>query len=104
MGKIINITDKLSNEKPTLTIGDKSYTINDSMDSVFKFEELASTGNSGVMKAMEGCLGKKAMDEIGVKTMSVGNFKVLTIAVLAAMQGIEYEDAEARFLKQLNIN
>lgn len=97
MSKIINITDKFNDEKPKIVIGEKSYEINDSMETVFKFEELASVGNSGVMTAMEMALGKKACDEIGIRKMSVANFKILTTALLASMQGISYEEAAARF-------
>lgn len=99
MAKIINITDKLSNEKSTIVIGENSYEINDSMETVFKFEELSTTGNSGMISAMEMALGKEACDEIGVSKLSVENFKILTTAVLAAMQGVTYEEAAARFLK-----
>ena len=97
MAKTINITDKLSTEKPVITIGEKSYTINDSMETVFKFEELASAGNQGMIQAMEMALGAEACEELNIKGMSVGNFKVLTTALLAAMQGSTYEEAAARF-------
>lgn len=100
MSKVINITDKLSSEKPSITIGDKSYEINDSMETVFKFEELASTGNKGALDAIKMALGEKAYKELKVEKMSVANFKVLMIALLAAMQGLTYEEAEARFQRQ----
>lgn len=97
MAKTINITDKLSSEKPVIVIGEKSYTVNDSMETVFKFEELAKSGNEGMQKAMKAALGEEACEEIGIGNLSVGNFKVLTTALLAAMQGSTYEEAEARF-------
>jgi len=99
MSKIVNITDKLSSSKPTIQLGDKTYEINDSMETVFKFEEMASSGNKGMVEAVKMALGEKAYRELGVAKMSVGNFKVIVVALLAAMQGVSYEEAEARFQK-----
>lgn len=97
MAKTINITDRLSSVQPTIKIGEKEYPVNDSMEAVMKFEELTGSGNKGVIKAMEFALGAKAVKEIGVEKMSVSNFKVVTTALLAAMQGVSYEEAEERF-------
>lgn len=100
MAKIINISDKLSNEKPQLQLGDKTYDVNDGMSVVIKFEELATSQSSKkVLEAMEVALGKKACEEIGIKNMSAANLKVVMIAIMAAVQGLDYEDADARFRK-----
>lgn len=100
MSKRISITDKLNDEKPTIEIGEKVYEINDSMETVLKFEELSNTGNRGVMSAMKMALGEEAFNEIGVEKLSINNFKVLTTAIMASMQGLTYEDAAARFQSQ----
>lgn len=101
MSKVVNITDKLSKEKPVIQIGEKLYTVNDGMDTVLKFEELASTNTvENIQSALELALGKEAVAEIGTQTMSVSNFQVLIIAILAAMQGLDYDEAEKRFRKQ----
>ena len=98
MAKIINITDRLSIIKPVIVIGEKSYPVNDEMGTVLKFEELVVTSSIySMIKALELSLGEKAVEEIGAKEMSLANFKVLMTAILACMQGIEYEEAEARF-------
>lgn len=99
MSKVINITDKLSDEKPTIVIGDKSYEVNDALEVVFKFEEVAQNGarGQGATEAIKLALGDKASKELKIEKMSVGNFRVLMIALMAAMQGLTYEDAEARF-------
>lgn len=100
MSKIINITDKLSTEKPVIQIGDKEYPVNDSLSSVFKFEELSGANSSeSMLNAVEISLGKKAVEELQLKEMSMSNFQVLTIAIMAAVQGVSYEEAEARFRK-----
>lgn len=100
MSKVINITDRLSDDKPTIKLGDKEYEVNDSMETVFKFEELASQGNKGMLQAMQMALGDKAYKELKLEKMSVSNFKVMVTALMAAMQGSTYEEAEARFREQ----
>lgn len=101
MGKTINISDKLNSSKPVIIIGEKSYEINDTMETVFKFEELAGKGNKGIMDALKMALGDKSYKELKIEQWSIDNFKVLTTALLASMQGLTYEEAEARFQKQL---
>jgi hypothetical protein len=102
MAKVINITDKLSNEKPVIVIGDKKYPVNNTMAAVMKFEELSMAGTQDKFKeAFKIALGEKNAKEIGVETMSIPNFKVLNIAILAAMQDLDYDEAAARFQKQV---
>lgn len=98
MAKIINITDKLTLDKPKLEINGKQYEVNDGMATVMKFEELANDSSTqNMMKAIEITLGPDAVKELNVGNMSVKNFRVLTIAIMAAMQNMDYEEAEARF-------
>ena len=101
MAKIINISDKLSKDKPKIKLGEKLYVVNDSMATVLEFEELATLGTSdSMMKAIELSLGKEAVEELDIKNMSISNFRVITTAILAAMQDLTYEEAESRFLRQ----
>lgn len=98
MAKIINITDKLSQERPKIIIGEHEFEVNDSMMTVMKFEELLNDSTTdGFKKAITLSLGEDAADKLKFDELSVGNFKVVTIAILAAMQGVEYEEAEKRF-------
>lgn len=98
MSKVINVTDKLSTEKPQIQIGDKKYTVKDEIATVLKFEELAAAGTTGAMiEAISAVLGAKAAKELNIESMSISNFKVLSTAIVAAFQGLEYEEAAARF-------
>ena len=100
MAKIINISDKLSKDKPKIMVGESVYVVDDSMDVVLQFEELATTATSeSMLKAIEISMGKEAVEELDIKHMSISNFRVITTAILAAMQDLTYEDAEARFPK-----
>lgn len=100
MSKVIDITDRFSDEKPSITIKGKNYIVDDSMANVFKFEEMAGKGNKGALEAVKLVIGKEAFDEIGVDKMSIGNFRTFMVALLASMQGLTYEDAESRFRQQ----
>lgn len=98
MSKVINVTDKLTSEKPVIRIGAKDYPVNDGIATVLKFEELATTGTTAAMvEAISTALGTKAAKELNIENMSISNFKVLSTAITAAFQGIEYEEAAARF-------
>lgn len=100
MSKVINITDKLSLSKPKLVIGEDEYDVNNSMETVLKFQELSveSTFNS-MEKAITIALGDEGAAKLQVNKMSFENYQVLVIAIMAAMQGLDYEEAEARFRK-----
>lgn len=102
MAKIINITDKLDSNKPQITLGEKTYTVNNSMNTVLKFEESAVDATKDSMyKAIEIALGEQAAKELDINEMSMGNFKVLATAVFACMLDVEYDEAAARFQKAL---
>lgn len=96
MTKVINITDKISLEKPVIQIGEDMYEVNDTMGVVLKFQELVSDENN-VKIALELALGEEAAKKLGFETMRVSNYKVLITAIMAAMQGLTYEEAASRF-------
>ena len=98
MAKMINITDRMSKEQLILVYGDKQYVVNDGMGAVLKFEELVTKGTSeSFVEAIKVSLGDKAAKELNIMSLTIENFKVLSIAILALMQGITYEEADARF-------
>jgi hypothetical protein len=101
VAKIINITDRLNNEKPKIIIGEKTYDVDNSMLTVLRFEEILADPNSkNMIKAFDVALGEKAAKELEVEKMPVENFKVIFTAIAASMQGLEYEEAEKRFRKE----
>jgi hypothetical protein len=98
MARIINISDRLNNEKSHIQVGDKTFEVNDSVPVFTKFEEMATgSTTSDLMKAIEIAIGKSACIELKINTMNIKNLKVLVIAILAAVLDIEYEEAETRF-------
>ena len=94
---IINITDKLAMDKPVIQIGDKKYTVNNGMATVLKFEELMAQGGT---KSILDAINLAVVGGFDANDMSLAQVKVIMIAISAAMQGVDYEVAEARFHKK----
>lgn len=99
MSKVINITDKISLDKPKILIGEDEYEVNDTMECVLKFQEMVSE-EASMSLAIELALGKAAAKKLNIEKMRIANYKVLITAIMAAMQGMTYEDAAARFQDQ----
>lgn len=98
MAKIINISDKLSLARPSIQVGEKTYPVNDSLETVMKFEEVYGDGDTqSMLECMKVALGETAYDELDFVHTSFQNIQVWFMAVMAAMQGVEYEEVEARF-------
>lgn len=98
MPRAINITDKLSKEAPEVVIGEERYQVNDFMNNVLRFEELVqNTTKENIVKSIEIALGVDACAKIDPLNMSIANYKVLCIAIMAAMQGLSYDEADKRF-------
>ena len=100
--KVINISDKLTSEKPLLVLSeDKKYQVDNSLEAVLKIEETMGLGGAeGMVKAIEIALGKQAAKELDIKKMSIENIKIIITAILAAVQGMSYEEASSRFQQQ----
>ena len=98
MATRISISSRLKKEKPVIEIDGVDYEVSDTMTTVLEFEDLIENmSTENAVKAIEIALGKQAAKEIGIKEMRLENFKILVTAILACMQGIEYEEAERRF-------
>ena len=98
MAKIINISDKLSLNKPSIQVGDKIYPVDDSLKTVMKFEEVYGDGDTqDMLECMKVALGEAAYEELDFVHTSFKNIQVWFLAVMAAMQDLDYEAVEARF-------
>ena len=100
MAKIINISDKLSSEKPCIQVGDKTYPVNDSLETVMKFEEVYGDGDTqSMLECLKVALGEAAYEELNFIKMPFKNIQVWFLAINAAMQDLTYEETESRFHK-----
>ena len=100
MGKIIDISSKFDTTKPKLIISGKEFEVNDSLETLIKFEEImGDIGDLSKMeKAIDIALGKGASKEINVRGMSFNNLQYVIAGIIASIQGIEdVEKVIARF-------
>jgi len=98
MAKLVNLTDKFSKIKPQIQIAEIIYDVNDSMETIIKFQELANEGTlEGFTKAFELALGKPAVKELKLLKMSQEDIRVIMIGIMASARGMEYDEAEKYF-------
>ncbi|MFW5436358.1 hypothetical protein [Paenibacillus apiarius] len=102
MAKTIDITSKLTNERPILKLGEgKEYTIDNRKNTVLAIQAKMDGGSEGAAyldEVLELALGKEAVKEINESDISFTDYQIIFVAALAGALGEEYEAVEARFL------
>ncbi|GIO34346.1 hypothetical protein J2TS6_54870 [Paenibacillus albilobatus] len=102
MAKTIDITGKLTNERPVLKLGEgKEYPIDNRKNTVFQIQTKIDEGGEGteyIDEVLELALGKDAVKEINESDVSFADYQIIFVAALAGALGEEYEAVEARFL------
>lgn len=95
MGKIIDISSKLDNTRPKIKIGEQEFEVNDSLETMMKFEEMLGEFSNieNVEKTIEIALGKGSAKLIGVRKMSFMNLQVVIAGIMCSIQGTEDVDA-----------
>ena len=109
MGKnYIDISAYLDNSKPGLIIAPgEEYEIDDRKNTILKIQALMNKSKEGdsefdaMTKALEALLGKESLKAIEENhpgmTTRLSSLKVIFTATMAAINGIDYEAADARF-------
>lgn len=105
MGKIIDISAKLTNERPMLKLAeDKVYEIDDRKNTIITLNQKMQGEDlndlSVIDNMIEIVLGEKAAKEINEMNLPIAAYQSIMIAIMAAVTGEEYEAAEERFLKE----
>jgi hypothetical protein len=105
MSKTIDISAKLTNERPVLKLAkDKIYEVDDRKNTILKFQQTVKAEDISdinvIDKLIEMVLGKKAAEEINKMELSMVAYQSIMIAIMAAVAGEEYEVAEKRFREQ----
>lgn len=108
MGKIIDISAKLTNERPKLKLAeDKIYDIDDRKNTIILLNQKmqnADLNDLNVIDEMiEIVLGKDVAKEINDMNLPIVAYQSILIAIMAAVTGEGYETAEARFRKEAGI-
>lgn len=102
MGKIIDISGKISNEPTFLHIAENmNYKVDDSKNTVIKVMAVWNNEELGDMdkidKTIEMILGKKAFKEINDLNLSINAYKTISMAIMATITGQSLEEFETRF-------
>lgn len=105
MPKVIDISAKLTNERPKLKLAeDKIYEIDDRKNTILKLNQKMKGGSiedlAFIDEIVELTLGKKAAKEIDAMDLSMTAYQNIMLAIMAAVMGESFEVAEARFRKE----
>lgn len=95
---MIDISKKLSNDKPVIKIAEgKEYKINNSKNTMLLInQEMQNNKNEleAMDKAVKLALGESAFEEIENMELSFADYKVLFIGIMAGVSDQSYEEVE----------
>lgn len=98
---MIDISKKLSNDKPVIKIAEgKEYKINNSKNIMLLInQEMQNNKNEleAMDKAVKLALGQSAFEEIENMELSFADYKVLFIGIMAGVSDQSYEEVEKNF-------
>ena len=99
MSTLIDITNKIKNEEKFIKLYDKTYKVDDSKNTVLKVMSILEKEGEAVAmdKAIELILGKEAKKYIDSLNLSVQDYQVPFIAVMACVNNVSYEVMEEQF-------
>lgn len=100
MGKIIDITNRLSYEPTFLVIGNESYKVDDRKNTVIEIMQILETNNNGLEvmdEVFKKALGIDNFNKINEQGISFADYQIYFIAIMAALMNLTYEEAEKRF-------
>ena len=99
MSTLIDITNKIKNEEKFIKLYDKTYKVDDSKNTVIKVMSILEKEGEAVAmdKAIELILGKEAKKYIDSLNLSVQDYQVPFIAVMACVNNVSYEAMEEQF-------
>ena len=99
MSTLIDITNKIKNEEKFIKLYDKTYKVDDSKNTVLKVMSILEKEGEAVAmdKAIELILGKEATKYIDSLNLSVQDYQVPFIAVMACVNNVSYEAMEEQF-------
>lgn len=99
--KTIDISSKLSNERPIIKIVEgMEYEIDNSKNTMLKVNQMFTSGKDDIEMmdtVIKTILGEKAHKEIENMNLSVGDYKIIFTAIMAGVSDITFEEAESRF-------
>ena len=108
MSKVYDISAKLTNERPKIQIAEnKIYEVDNRKNTILlmqqKLEKADIDDLNFLDEAIEMLLGEKAAKDIDEMDLSIAGYQTIFITIMAAIQEIEYEQAEGMFRKAANL-
>lgn len=104
MAKHIDLSEMLSNERPTITINGNKYVVNDEKSNILHMNsEMKKEGLSEsemIDKVIVLLLGKKALKEIEAMGFGVSQYLTIFYALIATVNNDEMDVVEKRFQDQ----
>jgi hypothetical protein len=105
MGKVYNIMDRLTNNKPVIKIDNEhEYTVNNSKNQAIFIKQLSEDKSLDDYQMMdniiEAALGKEALVYINGLDLSVAGTGIVINAIMAAIGEVELEEVENEVKKQ----
>lgn len=102
MAKTIDISSKLTNERPRLKLAEGVEFVIDNRKNTMlilnqKIQETDLNDLSDLDGILELLLGKEAAQKIGEMDITFSDYQTIFIACMAGAMGEEYETVEARF-------
>ncbi len=101
MAKIIDITGKLTNEKPVIKVTeDFEFEVNASKNAVIRMQSVVREGMSDVElmdESLKILIGEVNFERLNDMNLSIADYKTVYIAVMACVNNESFEDASARF-------
>lgn len=102
MAKHFDLSTILNDEKPTVKIGEKIYTVNDEKSNVLILNsKLDKEDNSldSIDIAIEQLLGKAAVKELNDMPLSMSAYKEIFYSLIACVNDEEISEVKKRFQK-----
>lgn len=103
MAKHFDLSNILNNEKPTIKIGDHTFTVNDEKSNVLILNsKLDKESNSleSIDIAIEQLLGKSAVEELNGMALSMTAYKEIFYTLIACVNDEDVDAVKARFQQQ----
>lgn len=105
MSKIIDISAKLTNERPKLKLSeDKIYEIDDRKNTIIILNQKMGESDLNNLEVIDDMiritLGEAALKEIDEMNLPFSAYQNILMAVMAAVSGESFEVVEARFLRE----
>lgn len=104
----LDLTNKLSNARPVLEIKGHAFEVDHTKNAMLAFDEkmdsLPKKGSVALLyeEGVRHFLGEDAAETLNGMALSIHDWQTIFIGIMALVNEIDYDEAEARFLGSSN--